>query len=406
MPTAKFRSLLLALCGLSAATAQAHSPGESLLPDSAGVQFGAAIAWSWIDAKHPLPSPRLPGVLLTGAAADDRNGSGLEHGVLSVGLRATDWLGVQVAAGWHGEGEVHVESAWIEARHTFEQGELQLGLGRNLLPVGDVIQAAGEFDLFGLEPLAKRAAFDGQWIDDGINLNWQGFDRWQLRMNAGLWRTGKFPAAPEARWSPLLQLGATAGAWQFDAFAARIRAPGRGSFIMLSENAHSHGAPGCDQSLSEVACFEGRVTLAGLSARWHADAHPLEVSAAMVTRREHGDLHAINGAGRYRSHVNGGWIDLRWSPTERWTVGARAERLTASNRLSGSGASLLARDTGLLQSDRPAQRISLAAGWMPVPDLPTLQLTVEAGRERINDQHNPFAMLRLLWRGDFELGLP
>lgn len=394
------------LCCVWSALGLAHDPSEPLLPDSPGVKLGAAIAWSWMDARHPLPASRLPGVLLTGAAADDRNGSGLEHGVLSVGLRPVEWLGVQAAVGWHDEGSAHVESAWVEARRTLEGGQLRLGAGRNALPIGDVMLAPGEFDLFGLQALAKRAAFDGSWIDDGVNLSWQGFDRWQLRADAGLWHTSKFPAASEATWSPIFHLGATFGAVQVDGFVARVRAPRRGSFLALSENAHSHGAPSCDKSLFEVACFEGRGNLAGVSARWHAASLPVEVSAAVLTRRERGDLYAINGSARYRSHVNGGWADVRWAPSERWELGLRAERVTASNRLAGSGASLLARDTGLMQDGGPAQRLSAALRWAPLPSLPTLQFTLEAGRERVGGQHNPYAMLRLLWRGDFERGLP
>mgnify|MGYP002619862626 CR=1 FL=1 len=399
------RQLVGVLCFGWSLLSVAHDPTEPLIPDTPGLRMGAGLALSWADARHPIPAARLPGVLLTGATADDRNGSDLEHGVLWIGLRPADWLGMQLVAGWHGKESAHIESAWIEARHTVDRGVWNLGLGRDALPTGDVIAAAGEFDLFGLQPLAKRAAFDGKWIDDGVNLRWEGFDRWQLRANLGAWYTSKFPAAPDASWSPMLHLGATRGAWTVDGFVAHVRAPRRGSFITLSENAHSHGAPCCDRSLSEVACFEGRGDLAGVSISWHATTFPVEVSAAAITRRERGELYSINGAARYRGRIHGGWVEMRWQPSDPWEIGIRAERVTAANRLAGSGASLLARDTGLIQDGRAAQRLSGAARWAPLSAVPTLQLAFEVGNERVAGTRNPYAMLRVLWRGDFERGL-
>lgn len=394
------RPLWGALLLLWAAQVQAHVPGEAPLPDEPGLKMGAAVAWSWVDADHDWPAPRLPGVLGTGATADKRNGGGLEHGVLSAGWRPADWLGLQVAAGWHDDGDAHIEAAWLEARHTVTGGEAVLGVGRNSLPVGEVVTAAGEFDLFGAMPLAKRAAFDGNWIDDGINVRWNGFDRFNLRIDAGVWRTGKFPAAADPTWSPMLHAGIdVGGGLQLDAFVARVRAPKRGSFVSLSENAHSHGAPSCDRALFEIACFEGHANLAGVSGRWHAATLPVEVGAAWLTRREQGDLYDINGDARYRGHIDGGWVDLRWDLSPRWTLAGRFERVSTRNRLHGSGAAALARDTGLAPNDDPAQRHAAALRWTPLAAWPTLQLSLEAGSERVGGDRNRFAMLRVLWRG-------
>lgn len=360
-----------------------------------GLRLSAAAAVSLVDADDPIPMARLPGVLGTGVVPDDREGLGIEHATI-----AADWLsgpfGAQFALGWHGDGDSHVESAWVSARaHT----ALAIGAGRRRVPVGPVIAEAGHFDRFGLVPLAKRAAFDEDWIADGLNLTWNSLGAGAWRADAGLWWSDEFPVGASRRMMPVLHVGGPIAGVEFDAFVASADAPDRGTEISRGAGGHSHGSPSCDPGGLQAVCFDGRVDLAGLSARWESASLPLVLSGAWLARRERGELFSASGDSRYRGEIDGGWVEAGWVPGPDWRVALRAERVSADNRVSGIGASALAREAGLLDNE-PSERLALAVGW-------TLGRSVDAyaelGRTRSGDWDDSYAMLRLIVRAGVQV---
>ncbi|MBL8442479.1 MAG: hypothetical protein JNK52_00395 [Zoogloeaceae bacterium] len=77
----------------------------------------------------------------------------------------------------------------------------------------------------------------------------------------------------------------------------------------------------------------------------------------------------------------------------------RAERVSADNRVSGSGASALAREAGLLDNE-PSERLALAIGGSLNR---SLEAYAELGQERSGDWDNTYAMPRLIVRAGVQV---
>lgn len=382
---------------MAANGAWAHGLVGDAIPNEVGARVGASLALSWLNADAAIPMATLPGVLLTGSSQENRDGFGLEHGVVDAGMRFNEHFGATLAIGWHGSDAAHIEAAWLEAR----RGNVQLGLGRNRVPLGPVITPAGHIDRFALMPLAKQAAFDGDWIEDGLNLRWRHGGAGELEIDAGLWRAKAFPGVDDSNVAPALHIGGYLGNLRLDGFVARIKPEKRGTSIQQTSDGHSHAAPTCAESLTGLVCFDGSSDIGGVSARWHAATLPLEVSLAGIIRRERGDLYSAIGDTDYSGDTRGGWIEAAWTLRPEWIVLLRSERLVAEHDLTGFGASLVARDAGFLPDPGATTRHALALAWLPRKDM---TLTAEIGSERADGDTNAYAGLRFLWSGDWRSG--
>ena len=403
-PTARHRhgrafSLSLAACLLAGtwASVQAHEASDHI-PVQRGFQLNAAVAAHYLHADDPLPGRSLPGVLDMGNTPEDQRDGYLEHAVLSAGARLHPTLGASLGVGKHGNDPWHVENAWLEWRPR-ATAEWSIGAGRNRVPVGQVIDAGGHFDVFAQMPLAKRAVFEGDWVEDGLSLNWQphrqGWLRPIERVDFGLWNARRFPGSDNASLAPVVRIRAHAGARVvLDGFASRIRAKERGSHIQRPEVGHSHTAPDCGVSLVQVTCFDGDVNLLGLSLDWRTPVPQVQAQAAALWRQEKGSLYGQSSTTDYRGRTRGGWLQLQWQPAPRWNLAVRHEWLKASHHLQGSGASLLAREAGL-SPNHPARRSTAAIAWQPWQHW---NISLEAGTERNSGQNNDFYGIRLRWQ--------
>lgn len=427
-------AMAMAMASGLAQDARAHS-GEGLVPDAPGLAITAAAAGGWWHGDSPSPARRLAGVTSPGDRPTEQRGWQLEHGTVGAGLRWTRSVAARVAVGWHGDGHPHVEAAWLQfdfaepfaaagrvgpanaanastdiasdesaGKAVGDNGEVErawsIGAGRSRVPLGATVERAGHFDRYSAMPLAKRAAFNGDWIEDGVNLRWARHDdagpRWLRALEAvdlGLWRARRFPGANAGPIAPLLHLRARFAPVTVDGFATRMRPDDRGGFVAGEDGAHSHSVPTCDGSLVEVVCFRGRVDLIGASANWATPISGLTIDAAAIVRRERGDLSSANGSARYRGRSHGGWIDLTWSPSGRWETGLRHEWLSARNALVGTGATRVAGDAALLPY-RPSWRTVAMVGHRPHRDW---RIGVEAGRESIGERASTLVALRLAW---------
>lgn len=389
-------AMLLALLIAAASSVHAHELGEGALPEGPGLRIDVSAVAAYAHAAQPLPAPQLAGTLGLGDTPRDQRGWRLEHGTLGAGLRLSPELGAQLALGWHDSDPAHVEAAWLQARSRADS-DLTLGLGRGRLPMGTVLVRAGHFDRYGAMPLVKRAAFNGDWIEDGINLAWRphfhGSAAWLQAVDLGLWRARKFPGSDAAPWAPALHVGAAWSQVQADFFLSRVQPRGRGAYVQRANSGHIHDAPQCEQSLREISCFDGTVDLLAASANWDTPWPGLALSAAAVWRRERGSLYSQNGDTQYRSQSTGGWLELLWQPSAQWDLGMRQEWLRTNNRLAGPGAALVARDASLLPN-HPARRFTAMLGWRPGP---AWLLALEAGHERIAGKGQAVAGVRLVW---------
>lgn len=392
------RTLASLICGLLwTAMGHAHEAGPAAWPDTPGLRLGASAAVGYLDARHPMPATRLGGVLGLGDRPSDLRGWHLEHATVDLSARVHPLMAASFAAGWHGKDPGHVEAAWAELRPRVGSA-LSLGVGRQRVTLGTTLTMAGHFDRFGQMPLVKRAAFNGDWIEDGVNLGWRPFDMLFdailiESVDLGLWRGRRFPGSEDAGWAPLIHLRAGWRDITVDAFATRIRARKRGAYVEQANSGHVHAAPECTTSLRGVVCMDGPVDLFGGSASWQTPLPGLTLTAAGVARREHGDLYSINGNTRYRGRVHGGWLDAAWQFHPKWMVAVRQEWLRARNAVDGPGALLVARDANLLPNT-PSRRLAAMVGYQPHPDI---KLSVEAGHEKVNGQDNHYVGLRLMW---------
>jgi hypothetical protein len=383
--------------------AMAHDPFELPVPEEPGVQLAAQLAISQAEGDRAWPRAHLPGVLGVGTVPTDRRGTALEHGTVSAGIRGHGgWRGA-VAAGWHDTDPPHLEMAWVERVWTVQHDDtLELGLGRKAVPAGRVWTGAGHFDWFASMPLAKRAAFDGDWIDDGVNLRWvrDSATGWpwlrQVDLDLGLWRGRVMPGGEGATPAPVLHVQAAWTGMTVDAFVTSVRPAPRGGHVLSATAGHTHSQPRCDGSLQGVFCFDGRSDVLGgsVSAPLPGIWHHWRLEGAAVLRRERGQLYSLNGDTDYTGTTAGQWLDLRWQPNATWSVAARMEQLRAVQRITGRSAQVVATDAGLNGSTR-LQRQALAVGWQS-PDA-QWQLRLELGQDVTGNRRDVFQALRLIW---------
>ena len=381
--------------------------GDTLIPEEPGIAIGAAAVLGWTHAEHSTPASRLTGVTGLGDTPNDSRGWQLEHGTLGLGARLLprSWplhLDSQLVVGWHGRDRAHVESAWLQAGLAtpwsgFEgERSLLIGLGRTRVPGGAVIDQGGHFDNFGQMPLGKRAAFNGDWIDDGLNIRWQPhleIAPWLDSIDIGLWRGRRFPGAEEGSPMPVLHLASRFGDLAVDGFIARLEPEGRGAYVQREGSGHVHTAPRCDSSLRDITCFDGRVDLYGASLDWPTPLAGLTLRAAAIHRRERGSLASASGSANYRGRSTGGWLDVIWQFHARWQLGLRQEWLRGRNWLDGIGATRVATDASLLPN-QPARRTTAMVSFKPHRDW---RLAAEAGRESVAGRDMTIIGLRLIW---------
>ncbi|KDB50965.1 hypothetical protein X805_34710 [Sphaerotilus natans subsp. natans DSM 6575] len=404
-------ALLLSLAG-----AQAHERESDEALEAPGWSVRAAAALSAMAAREAWPVARRSGVLGSGMTLDEQRGLRLEHATVGAALRLdpTDMTRLQASVdiGRHGDGTTHVETARLDGQRELASGaRIGLRAGRMTVPLGSMIDTAGHLDRFAQMPLVRQAVSDGDWIDDGVVLHWQGDvhgpdDATVLeRIEVGGWRAQALPGSAESGIAPGLQLRLRRGDWRLEAGAIHLQPRNRGAHAASTRSGHTHAAPDCSRSLIGVTCFDGRSTVASVSLRWQPDASPLGLTLATMAQRERGQLASASGTADYRGLVTGGWIEADWQVRPDWTLALRAERLASDHRLIGPGATGVAADAALTPN-QPAWRLAVSAGWTPAPGW---QLLAETGTERAEPaagRRPVWAGLRLIWQGRHTAELP
>lgn len=391
---------LLLLACLASAT-HAHEMDDASLPEGRGLRASAAVAISHTRSETAWPHARLDGVLTAGRTPSDRRNNALEHAVLAVAIKPIDAVAAQVAWGWHDQDPAHLETAWVQGSWAPNDSDRWLlGAGRRRLPTGPVLAQGGHFDRFASVPLAKRAVLDDDWIDDSAALTWQNQrddDVGQaIRFESAtlsLWQAHAFPGSRDTPMAPTLHVGVLAWGVRLDAFGLSIQPKGRGATVQNEFAAHTHESPDCNGSLIGIHCFDGRTSVAGLSARWVTPVPGLQLQGAALIRRDSGELSSANGVTQYRGSTAGAWADAIWQVHPRWSFAARWEGVRGRQSVTGDGASLVTTDAGLLNNQRH-QRIAANLTFSPWH---TLRLSAECGQELHGNQRDPFALVRLVW---------
>lgn len=391
--------LVTVLAAVVSTGVRAHGEVDDPLPPDPGVTWDAAAVLRTLKADRTLPSTLLDGYLLQGDAGMDPDGTELEHGALGLAARLNDTWGGRLVIGKHGSEAAEVEEAWVQARHDADNGDVwRLNAGRQRPAMGAALAGAGHFDRFGLMPLASRAATDHHWVDDGLQLRWRRDEVSRWALDVGLWRGRNFPGSADGSAVPSLHLGWGQGPWQADVLWAGFRPQGRGAVVSATAG-HSHGAPVCDASFTEVICFGGDSDLLAGSVRWSGQTAqvplPVTLTAAGWLRQDRGTLESANGLADYTGRTRGAWLEAVWHWRPEWELGWRGERLSASHTLHGAGATLLAQEA---RFDRyqPVTRNALMLGWQVRP---WARLQLETGQENQAGTRARYSALRLLLGG-------
>lgn len=391
--------LLLALPML----AHGHGGGTgNALPEHSGLLATLTLAGAYLESGKTLPSQALPGFLREGDPGDDIAGLTLEHATLDLGYRFNEHIGAQLAFGRHDGSSIETQVARIEFANTDSRANTwKLSIGRQRPELGAVMTGAGHFDRFGLVPLVKRATVNDDWVDDGLQLGWQRtLGATTLAANAGLWRGEVFPGSRDSgSVVPALHVSAIRGGLTLDTFYAAFKPEGRGASIANAPGGHTHARPRCDPALTEVICFDGDTHLAGFSALWQAPTLPLSLTLATWLRMDDGELYSRNGTVDYQGDTKGGWAEARWQLRPTVDAGIRLERLEATHKLDGGGASMLVNEAGFADYD-PANRVSAMVGYQLHP---SVLVRLEAGSESAGGERSGYGLLRVILSGSKQL---
>jgi hypothetical protein len=376
------RSCLIAALGLSlCSSAFSHDVSQDPIPPSPGWRMGMAGSLAGVQASQDAwPTPRWPGVLGSGQLPSDRRGTHLEHATLDAAARLNDAWGAYVAWGRHGNDPIHVEAAKLSGRQDIGGDRLNMTLGRDRVPMGAVLTRAGHFDRFAQVPLVKSVILNDDWIDNGLNLNWQrGMAEGLQSVDVGLWGGHTFPGGPAGARAPALHAQSSWGEWLLDGFGAWLQPQARGTLAAASRAGHTHTVPSClGSNLINVVCFDGTTRILGTSLAWTPHELGLSVQAAALWQHESGALYTRFGDSHYTGNTLGGWLDAQWTLRPTWSVAARLEHLAARHDLSGPGSSSVAADAAMTPNT-PLQRQTAALLFEPTPQV---QLSLEAGSEQ------------------------
>ena len=369
---------------------------ESHHMHSGGAAFSPilGVGWNFLAADRAAPVARLPGVLEGGSARGDERGGELDYIEAGIHWRHHEMLSGELRLARHGEGDgsIDVEAAWLQYRAELGYGRLDTRVGRMQVPVGRLNRSHRHDWLFGVEPRIYRAAIGDGWIDDGATLDMRAARGW--RAGVGVFRGKPFPGANVAGAGALtLNAGLSSGPWVVELDLAVVDAPGRALDTSgMSSASHSHSQLRCERLANDRVCFDGHATLAALSASWRQPRGPLRVDGEFWIKRDRGELASLNGAPDYRGRVSGGWLQLGWQPAGAWQAALRYEHLVVGHDVDGVGASLVARQAGIADSDRRLSRIGLALCWRPVRWQRT---TLELYRDRTLADSADVVLLRL-----------
>jgi hypothetical protein len=390
----KTRHLALITCLLAAqgcGFAWAHQSDDFSDKPASDFSLGLAAAASAFQASHgTLPVARIPGILDSGNTQQDRRGITVEHAVADLAWNVSPYFNSALAIGWHGEGQTHVEAAWLATQ--WDQWRIQAG--RRRVPLGETTEKAGHFDRFAFMPLSKQAILGGDWIDDGVVLHWKNTD---TRASVGLWQGDVFPGGGRYKKpapSLLLQHNTHTGFGDItlNAFAAKRYPDGRGTDVQLNGNGHSHGSLDCTQSLLQRVCFEGDANILGASGYWKNGAFIVQGTA--LQRDEKGTLYDQNTNVAYQGKTIGGWVDVLWQINPVIQTGIRYDHVLSRHTLSGTGTQNLANQAGLMNTAGTRQRKTLMLSWQAQP---SLNVSVEAGQEDMPLKRNTFFGVRMVW---------
>ncbi|HET8697175.1 MAG TPA: outer membrane beta-barrel protein, partial [Gammaproteobacteria bacterium] len=368
---------LLPLCG--AALAQQPVSGNAFNPAISLILNGHYASYSRDPAGF-----ELPGFLLDEGAAVPSEGLSLDETELALSANIDDKYYGSFTASLEqdgGETSVELEEAYVETL-SLPRG-LKVKAGRFLSEIGYLNPIHAHAWDFDDAPLAYVAMLNTSYADTGLQLRWVVPTTLFVEVGGELMRGDSFPAANGAAsdgsgaWTVFAHVGGDVGttsSWR--AGVSRISADANGRASLLAGGS---------------AVFNGSsdVTIADFVWKWAKNGNPRDryytVQAEYLHRREDGNLGlstlaAGDESGLYRGTQSGYYVQGVYQFRPRWRVGARFDRLDASNAVDVTA------PTPLTASRRPSRVSAMTDFSNSEFSRLRLQLSRDDSRELTDDQ--------------------
>ncbi|HEX5047122.1 MAG TPA: hypothetical protein VFX89_08390 [Gammaproteobacteria bacterium] len=337
---------LFPICG--AALAQQQVSGNSFNPAISLILNGHYASYSRNPAEY-----QLSGFLLDEEAGLASEGLSLDETELSISSNIDDKFYGSLSTSLEmsdGETSVDVEEAYVETL-TLPKG-LKVKAGKFLSDVGYLNPIHAHAWDFNDAPLAYVAMLNTAYSDAGVQLRWVVPTTLFIELGGELLRGDSFPAADGAQssgtgaWTMFAHVGGDVGdtsSW-------------RAGLSRLSADANGRASPFDGGS----AVFTGAsdLTIADFVWKWAKNGNPRDrnyvIQAEYLHRSEGGNLAvstigAGDESGRYTGTQDGYYVQGVYQFRPRWRVGARYDRLDASNTVGVTA------PTPLAASRRPSR---------------------------------------------------
>jgi hypothetical protein len=343
---ALFAPFLLPMCG--AALAQQQVSGNAFNP-----AIGLILNGHYASYSSDPASFELPGFLLDEETALPSEGLSLDETELALSANVDDKYYGSFTASLEQDGgatSVELEEAYVETL-SLPKG-LKVKAGRFLSEVGYLNPIHAHAWDFNDAPLAYVAMLNTNYADTGLQLRWVVPTTLFIEVGGELMRGDSFPAADGAAsdgtgaWSVFAHVGGDVGS----------TSSWRAGLSRIAAEANDRASPLADGS----AAFTGSsdVTIADFVWKWAKNGNPRDryyiVQAEYLHRREDGNLAvstlaAGDQSGAYSGTQSGYYVQGVYQFRPRWRVGARFDRLDASNAVDVTA------PTPLTESHRPSR---------------------------------------------------
>lgn len=381
-------SSLLCAYNIHAHDGELHTTDATESTPGLSMSLGAGLRY--ITADNPFPTPRIDGILGAGSPLDDQRHGDLDYAELGMHARFTPQTEAAMRITRHGldNGSTDLEALWLEARAP--DWGLAGRAGRQQVPIGFENMIHSHARTFGIAPMAMRADINDEWLADGLRVNVDLPAKFSL--GGGLWNNQAYPGS-DSDGVNLATASLTwyGNPWQVQLAYANADADGR-ALLTTGQGGHSHTTPSCSGApTNDRVCFDGRVNLVVLAARWQPENIPWWFGGEYWYKHESGTLDSVYGTPDYTGESGSGWMDIGYRFNSRFSLAARLEQLQMSNNLNGANAALIAQQAGIANADQTPLGAGLVAEWYPIPEL---RLVGEWHYSELNDQSDNIFMLR------------
>jgi len=315
---------------------------------AAQVSYGLTLDGKITDYRQDPEEYELPGFGLGGEAGLDDEGFSLNHSEFTMQVDAEHLTAKLTVVVPEEDGDIDAELEELYLESVGLGNGITLRAGRYFAGVGYINQQHTHSWDFADAPLAYRALWGKQYIDDGLRINWVAPTDMFVELGLDALNGGKYPAGSSTSWDGVDAHVAYANfgddidssqSWQAGVSYYTADVDDRLS------GGHHHGGGGAE----EIPSFTGDSDVLGLNLvyKWAPDGNyrnrNLTLQSELFIRDEDGDV-ILKGsspleATTYRGDQKGFYVQGVYQFKPQWRAGLRYDYLTSDNK--GSDAEVL-----------------------------------------------------------------